>query len=188
MRLLSTLLLVAGVAAGDVTRLRELADARQLFQLREALQEPGWNTAETLFYRSMVDSRFGEERKGIDGLTRFVAREPSPAQRRRAFEELAAAFAREGRYGEAARTVAEALRLTPTDEQADNANKRALYAALADIPRQRVTFGRDVPVRAVVNQLGSWDVPVDVNGHRGLWIFDSGANWSTRRARQAISD
>jgi hypothetical protein len=48
-----------------------------------------------------------------------------------------------------------------------------------------VTFGDGVPVRATVNQLGSWDVPVDVNGRRGQWIFDTGANWSTLSASEA---
>ena len=30
-----------------------------------------------------------------------------------------------------------------------------------------------------------WDVPVDVNGRRGQWIFDTGANWSTLSAGEA---
>jgi hypothetical protein len=184
-RLLIGLLLFASLAAGDVARLNELADTRQLFMLREALQQPGWNKAETLFYRGMVESRFGQERKGIDDLTRFLASHPLPDWRRKAYEELAAALVREGRYGEAARNVIEALRLTPPSERTDNANKQSLYAALADTPPQGVAFGGDVPVRATFNELGSWNVPVDVNGRRGQWIFDTGANWSTLSAGEA---
>jgi hypothetical protein len=48
-----------------------------------------------------------------------------------------------------------------------------------------VTFGADVPVRATFNALGSWDVPVDVNGGRSQLIFDTGANWSTLSAGEA---
>jgi hypothetical protein len=178
-------LLFAALAAGDVARLHELADTRQFFLLREALQQPGWNNAETLLYRGMVGSRFGKEPKGINDLTRFLASHPSPDRRRTAHEELAAALVREGRYREAGRNVTEALRLTPPDERTDNANKQNLYAALADIPPQSVTFGEDVPARATFNELGSWDVPVDVNGRQGQWIFDTGANWSTLSAREA---
>jgi len=184
-RLLIGLLLFAALAAGDVARLHELADTRQFFLLREALQQPGWNTADTLFYRGMVESRFGQEPKGIADLTRFLASRPPPDRRRMAYEELAAALVREGRYGEAGRNVTEALRLTLPDERTDNANKQKLYAALADIPPQSVAFGEDVPVRATFNDLGSWNVPVDVNGRAGQWIFDTGANWSTLSASEA---
>ena len=179
------LLLFAGHGADDVARLQELADTRQLFELREALQQPGWNKAETLFYRGMVESRFGQEPEGIDDLTRFLAGHPSPDRRRRAYEELAAALVRQSRFGEAARHISEALRLTPPSERTDNANKQNLYAALADIPPQSVAFGEDVPVRATLNELGSWNVPVDLNGRQGQWIFDTGANWSTLSAGEA---
>ena len=185
MRLLIGLLLFVALEAGDVARLHELADTRQLFLLREALQQPGWNKAETLFHRGMVESRFGQEPEGIGDLTRFLASHPSPDRQRKAYEELAAALARQGRFGEAARNVTEAIRLTPPSERTDNANKQNLYAALADIPAQSVAFGGDVPVRATFNELGSWNVPVDVNGRRGQWIFDTGANWSTLSAGEA---
>src|SRR5215470_10518541 len=126
----SPVLLLATLAAGDVARLHELADSRQLFLLREALQQPGWNNAETLFYRGMVESRFGQEPKGIDELTRFLASHPSPAAQRDAYLELAGALKRQGRYGDAARDLTEALRLTSAREQSDIANSRDLYAAL----------------------------------------------------------
>jgi tetratricopeptide (TPR) repeat protein len=109
-RLLIGLLLFAALAAGDVARLHELADTRQLFLLRESLQQPGWNKAETRFYRGIVESRFGQEPKGIDDLARFLASDPPPDSRRKAYEELAAALTRMGRYGEATRNLTEALR------------------------------------------------------------------------------
>jgi hypothetical protein len=179
------LLLFAALAAADVARLHELADTRRFFLLREALQRPGWNEADTLFYRGMVESRFGREPKAIDHLTRFLAGDPSLDRQRQAYEELATALARQGRYGEATRNLTAAFRLTPPSERTDNANKQNLYAALADTPPQSVTFGSEVPVRATFNELGSWNVPVDVNGRRGQWIFDTGANWSTLSASEA---
>jgi hypothetical protein len=182
-RLLIGLLLLS--AAGDIARLHELADTQQLFLLREALQQPGWNKAETLFYRGMVESRFGQEPKAIGDLTLFLASRPSTDAQRDAYDELTGALIREGRYGEAARNLTEVLHLTPPNEQTGRANSRDLYAALADNPPQSVTFGQDVPVRATFNQLGSWEVPVEVNGRRGQWIFDTGGNLSILSSGEA---
>jgi hypothetical protein len=184
-RLPSGLLLFAALAACGAAGLRELAETRQLFLLREALQQHEWNETETLFYRGMVASRFGQEAEGIDDLTRFLASQPSPGRRHEAYEELAAALARQGRFREAARNLTEALSLTPPDERDNNANKQSLYAALADTPPQSVAFGPDVPVHATFNALGSWDVPVAANGRQAQWIFDTGANWSTLSAGEA---
>jgi hypothetical protein len=184
-RLLIGLLLVASLAAADVSPLRELADTRQFFRLREALPQAPRNDADTLLYRGLVESRFGQESKGIADLTQFLATHPSSDRRRHAYEELAAALVREGRYSEALRHISEALRLTPAAEQADNTNKQALYSALAAVPPQTVTFGKEAPVRATFNPLGSRDVPVEVNGRQGQWIFDTGANWSTLSAGEA---
>ena len=97
-RVLIGLLLFAALAAGDIARLHELAETRRLFLLRETLEQPGWNEADTLFYRGMVESRFGHEPKAIDDLTRFLASHPSPDRQRNAYEELAVALVREGRY------------------------------------------------------------------------------------------
>ena len=185
MRLLIGLLLFTALAAGEVGRLHELADTRQLFLLREALQQPGWNKAET---RSTGE--WSRAASGRNGRGSTISLDSSRAIRHpignvEAYEELAAALARQGRYGEAARNMTEAFRLTPPSERTDNANKQDLYAALADIPPQSVAFGEDVPVRATFNELGSWNVPVDVNGRRGQWIFDTGANWSTLSAGEA---
>ena len=39
--------------------------------------------------------------------------------------------------------------------------------------------------RASRNPLGSWDVPLEVNGRQGEWIFDTGANLSTLTESEA---
>jgi len=184
-RLVIALLLFVELAGGDVARLHELADMRQLFLLREALQQPGWNKADTLFYRGMVESRFGQEPNGIDDLTRFLASHPSTDAQRDAYTELVGAFRRMDRYDEAARNLTELLRFTPPGEQITRTNSRDLFAGLADVPPQSVTFGRDLPVRATFNPVGSWDVPIEVNGRQGQWIFDTGANFSTLSAGEA---
>jgi tetratricopeptide (TPR) repeat protein len=165
----------------NVTQLRQLQEQSRYFQLREALQQTGRRDSETLFYRALVESRFGQDSAAVLDLLKFLAARSDPVLQRKAYEELASALARLGRYGESARALSEALRLTPLDdfEHADNENARALYESLAGVAPQTIEFGKEIPAQANLNALGSWDVPLEVNGHKGKWIFDTGANLST---------
>lgn len=164
-----------------VTNLRQLQEKSRFFELREALQQTGWNDSDTLFYRALVESRFGQETAAVSDLQKFLTVPSDPVLQRKAYEELASALARLGRYGDSARALAESLRLTPLDDvdRAGGENTQALYKLLADIAPQTVEFGEGVPIQANLNPLGSWNVPVEVNGHKGEWIFDTGANLST---------
>jgi predicted aspartyl protease len=171
----------SSLAAGDIGQLHQLADGNRLFELRRALQQPGWNSAETLFYRAVIASRFGHEAAGIELLQEVLLTNPSPAISRKTHEEIASAFERIGRYRQAAQEWDEALRLTPKDdpERAGNDNTQILMASLSDFAPETVEFGEDVPIKAAHDRLGSWDVPVQVNRVNGQWIFDTGANVST---------
>ena len=176
------------LAAGDLGELRELLEDGRMFELREALQRSGWNDSETLVYRAITESRFGQEKAGVEDLHRFVATGADPKMRRMAYEELASALVRLGRYGEAARAWGEALGLGGgrNEDRGDTENARALYASLGDVAPQRIEFGAgEVPTEARHNLLGSWNVPVEVNGRRGEWIFDTGANLSTLSESEA---
>ncbi|HWD98495.1 MAG TPA: aspartyl protease family protein [Bryobacteraceae bacterium] len=181
MRFLIPLLCAVSLSAADVSRLRELERTNRIFELRRALQQPGWSQADTLFYRAVVSARLGDEKAGIEDLRRFLAASPESALAREAWEELASAYARIGHYREAADAWTQALSLTSRNEpeRAENENTQALYAALADVAPQTVEFAGDPTVLAFSNHLGSWNVPVEINGHRADWIFDTGANLST---------
>ena len=176
------LLWCSSLVAGDIGQLQQLADDKRFFELRRDLQQPGWTAAgETLFYRALVASRFGHEAEGVELLQKVVATNPNPAIARKTHEEMASAFARLGRYKEAAQAWGEALLLTPgTDpERAGNENTRVLMTALSEVAPETAELGEDVPLQATPNRLGSWDAPVQVNGVNGQWIFDTGADIST---------
>ena len=187
MRCLFALACCLSLSAGDVNQLRHLQEKNLIFQLREALQQPGWNDSETRFYRAVVEGRFGQETAAIEDFRKFLASRPKHDLERRAFEELASALTRMGHYGEAASAWAEALRLTPPGDhdRADTENTRALYESLGDVPPQTIQFDPEVQIEAKRSALGSWDVPVEVNGRRGEWIFDTGANQSTLSESEA---
>ncbi len=175
------------LVAGDLGLLQRLTDNNRYFELRRALQQPGWNGGETRFYQALVASRFGQEASGIALLEQVLQSHPSPAIVRKAHEEIASALERIGRYKEAAEELTQALLLIPQQdpEQAENANNQLLMAALSDVAAETVEFGADVPIRATRTRLGSWDVPVQVNGARGQWIFDTGAGMSTLTESEA---
>ncbi len=175
------------LATADVTQLSQFQVKSQFFRLREALQRSGWNDSRNLFYRALVESRFGQETAAIADLRKFLSGPGDPVQQRAAYEELASALMRVGRYGDSAHALTQALRLTPPGDadRAATQNSHAVYESFVDVPPQTVEFGNDVSTQASLDPLGSWDVPVQVNGRQGEWIFDTGANLSTLSESEA---
>jgi predicted aspartyl protease len=187
MKMVLALLLCSSLVAGDLAQLQQLANDKRFFELRRDLQQPGWTASETLFYRALVASRFGHETEGIELLQKVVATNPNPAMARKTHEEMASAFARLGRYKEAAQAWGEALLLTPGNdlEREGNENTRVLMTALSDVAPESAELRGDVAIKATRNRLGSWDAPVQVNGVNGQWIFDTGADISTLTETEA---
>jgi predicted aspartyl protease len=174
MRKLLALLCCASAAAG--ADLSKLDESNRIFELRRVLTK-----TDSLFYLGKVSARFGQEELAIQQLRDFLATRPNSKMQRKAHEELATAFERLGRYGDAADQWAEALRLTPLLEprRTDTENTRSLNEALRDVPPQTIEFDGAAPAQAQHNPLGTWNVPVIVDGTAGDWIFDTGANIST---------
>jgi hypothetical protein len=187
MRRFLGLILCLLLTAANVQQLSQLQEKSQFFQLREALQRSGWNDSGNLFYRALVESHFGQETAAIADLQKFLAGPGDPVQQREAYEELASVLVRVGRYGDSAHALAQALRLTPPGDfdRAATENSYALYGSLADVAPQTVEFGEHVSTQASLNPLGTWDVPAQVNGRQGEWIFDTGANLSTLSESEA---
>jgi predicted aspartyl protease len=181
LRCLLGLICSLSLATAAPLQLRQLQEKSRFFELREAIQGAGWNDPKNLFYRALVESRFGQESAAVVDLQKFLVTSADPVLQRKAYEEMASALVRLGRYGDAARALSEVLRLAPPNDvdRGDTDNSRALYESMAHISAQTVEFGEETATRAEFNPLGSWNVPVEVNGHQGKWIFDTGANWST---------
>lgn len=180
MRRALLLLWCSSLFAADPEQLAQLNRNRRFFELRRALDQTGSDGQATLFYRGVIACRFGHEKEGIDLLRRILAGNPSGPMARQAYEELAGAYERLTRYKDAAQAWAEWLRLTPKDdpERESNANTQSLMESLSDVAPESLLFGVNVPIRATRNHIGTWNVPVQVNGVKGNWIFDSGANQS----------
>jgi predicted aspartyl protease len=186
-RKLVALLWCSSLAAADLAQLQQLTDNNRLFDLRRELQQPGSDGADTLFYRGIAASRFGHEKDGVVLLRTLIATKPDLKMLRRAHEEMADAYQRLGLYKEAAEALTEALQLTPPGdpEREGSENTQALMVSLSEAPPETIEFGIDVPIKATRNKIGSWNVPVQVNGFTGQWIFDSGAGLSTLSESEA---
>jgi predicted aspartyl protease len=167
-----------------------------MFDLRRALGQSAVTDDQLLFYRAALEARFGREAPAIDKLQRFQQAHSGSQFEQKAYEELAGALERLGRYGEAAQAWSQALRRTPAKDpdRADEVNTQRLNEALHDVPAQTVRLDEAGTVQARQNGLGSWNVPVEVNGQAAEWIFDTGANLSTiteseaRRMKLAVRD
>jgi predicted aspartyl protease len=183
-------------AGADLAQVRNLYEADRIFDLRRTLEESTASKDETAFYRAVLAARFGHERSGIDQLRQFLQAHPHSPLEKKANEELAGAFERIGEYREAAQAWSQALQqMTKRDPARDgDANSEQLNEALRDVPAQTVHSVGPGTVQARRNDLGSWNVPVEVNGKEGEWIFDTGANMSTiteseaRRMNLSIRD
>src|SRR5579884_2635265 len=162
-RHISLLLVCAALPAGDLDQLLQLARDKRFFELRRALEEPGWSASQTLLYRGIVAARFGREEEGIGLLRQFLATHPAPELARQAQQEISSAFVRLGRYREA---IGSSPDVDP------------LITSFRDFKPETVEFAASPPVKATRNRLGTWNVPVQVNGVQSQWIFDTGANFS----------
>ena len=162
-RKLGLVLVCSTLVAADLEPLRQLTQDKRFFVLRRELQNSGASSSATLFYRGVVASRFGREEEGVGLLREFLATNPAPELARQAQQEIAAACVRMGRYGEAMRSSPDA---------------DPLIASLRDVPPESVENVPGRSIQATRNRLGSWDVPVQVNGVDTQLIFDTGANFS----------
>lgn len=85
MRCLLGLICGLSLTAADVTQLRQFQEKNRIFQLREPLQQPGWNDSATLFYRALVERRCGHETAALEDLRRLLAAHANADTERKAY-------------------------------------------------------------------------------------------------------
>jgi hypothetical protein len=76
------------LTADDLPQLQQLEEKHRMFELRDLLDAPGENAAETLVYRAITNSRFGREREAVRQFRAFFATNPAPEMERKARYEL----------------------------------------------------------------------------------------------------
>lgn len=118
--------------------------------------------------------------EAITALKSYLAKGERPgAERSRALSALSGVLLRDGRYREAAQTMAQLLETAETDEERQATTQSlAVAQALADTPAQtRVAFTAGaVDIERDAARLAR--IPVEINGSARRFVLDTGANFS----------
>lgn len=162
--------------------LKLLYNPRRWFELRDSVAK----SAGPAFYKGAVACAFDDLRQCEKELAPVIQ---SSAQSSSQFGSqlddaieahrlLAAAYMRHGMYREAFAQITALLALRPGD--ADARDDLQLLAALRGVPDQEVTGERSATV-----QLQDAGLPISINGARGAYWFDTGADASVMTASDA---
>jgi predicted aspartyl protease len=132
------------------------------------------------YFNGMLAARSGRFGDAIAQLNRAIPdlRKSAPKRAAMALEAIATAYRADNQYGDAARAYAEL-----SDRFADQldrfpADDAALARMLIGTPPQSISWNGPVKLKTSENPIGSRVAELVVNGVRGLWLLDTGANQS----------
>lgn len=174
-------------AALSQSQLKGLYDGKQYFELRDALQNiTGDHSTDLLFYRGVVSNKFNQTEASISYLRSYLKRvegSKNAALIRDSYEILADNYLKICQYRKAAEAYTTILTrfregLDPK-RVADHENAVRLWGALRKLPRQTATFKGDSKIQSFKDQLELTNFPVEVNGQKVSFVFDTGANISS---------
>ena len=163
------LLLSHGCFASDCDdhSLEALYDSRQLFELREAVN----NGTAPMLYQGIVACAFNDLQQCEKKLKGVIKSAPRSRDARQARTTLAAVYFRSGRYRESLAQAEAMLAVNPDDPVKDS---QPVVAALARLPDQSVT--RRKPSKVPLHGWGEdLAIPVTVNGRPATYAFDTGS-------------
>jgi hypothetical protein len=168
--------------------LAQLEDRGRYFELRDAVAKIRGDDTDTLYFRGITRSRFGDPGGAEKDLLAFVQRNPQAKARAvKALNALAHMEGRRGRYREAVRHIDRALQDFAEGfeaEEKDSAqNVRNLWKSIEDLPPQTVSVAKasSIPMRRTIG----FRVPATFGEKEIEMIFDTGANFSCLSATMA---
>jgi Aspartyl protease len=183
-KVLATVALAAGFWADLASQARDGRELQQLyadhnwFELRAAIRGP----AISPLYAGAVASAFNKTADAEKLLKRAVREATAADVATDAREALINLYFRVGRTADAVRVVDEALAAAPS--RSDFRNIQMLFGAFRGRRNQTARLGRGKPFSCTVTARGVY-LPVDVNGHRVEWLFDSAFSTSALTESEA---
>lgn len=181
----AALLFAVALQTPDLAALEERG---RYFELRDAVAKRRGDDADTLYYRGLTRSRFGDSGGAEKDLLAFVQRNPQDKKRAvKALNELAHMEGRRGRYREAVRYIDRALKDFAegfdAEEKDPAQNVRTLWRSVEDLPPQAVSIPKacSIPMRRTIG----FRVPSTFGEKEIEMIFDTGANFSCLSATMA---
>ena len=170
--------------ASSQTKLKELYERKQFFELRDALKDIVSNDGDEIFYRAVVSNKFHRPTESINFIQKFL--EAATEQNtlvRDSYEVLADNYIKTYQYQKAAKAYKTILaRFGPTltiKKKRDIQNSAQLWSALSSVPAQSITRHGSSTIQTKHNDLGLTEWPVEINSQMHSFIFDTGANLST---------
>src|SRR4051794_14034937 len=132
------------------------------------------------YFRGMLAARSGRFGDAIAQISRALPhlRKSAPKRAAMALEAIATAYRANNQYGDAARAYAELSDHFGNQLDHFPADDAALAGILKGTPPQTISWQGPVTLKTSKNPIGSRVAELVVNGVRGLWILDTGANQS----------
>ncbi|MGI8468571.1 MAG: aspartyl protease family protein [Pyrinomonadaceae bacterium] len=180
-------LLCFSLNASAQANLETLYRSHQFFELRDETKKITDDTSPNIiFYRGVVANKFNHPLDSIALLQEFL----KTAKRRADAKTIADAYGilsddyiKTYQYAKAA----DALKILSSnfkevlepDEIKDHDNDYKLYSAIRNVPPQTVSFDGDTQIQGIRDKAKLLNLPVEANGQRMDFVFDTGANLST---------
>ena len=132
------------------------------------------------YFSGMLAARSGQFGDAVAQLNRTLQhlRESAPKRAAMALEAIATAYRADNRYGDAARAYAELSKHFADQLDDSPADDAALARILSGTPPQTISWHGPVKLKTSINPIGSRVAELVVNGVRGPWLLDTGANQS----------
>ena len=136
--------------------------------------------AERDYFNGMLAARSGRFGAAIAQLNQALPhlRESAPKRAAMALEAIATAYRADNRYGDAAHAYAELSNRFADQLDRFPSDDAALARILSGTPPQSISWNGPVKLKTSKNPIGSRVAELVVNGVRGLWLLDTGANQS----------
>jgi predicted aspartyl protease len=132
------------------------------------------------YFSGMLAARFGRFGDAIAQIDRALPhlRESAPKRAAMALEAIATAYRAGNQYGDAARAYTELSDRFASQLDHFPADDAALARILNGTPPQTISWHGPVKLKTSKNPIGSRVAELVVNGVRGPWLLDTGANQS----------
>lgn len=132
------------------------------------------------YFGGMLAARTGRFSDAIVQINRALPhlRKSTPKRAAIALEAIATAYRATDQYGDAARNYADLSEHFANQLEQFPANDAALAHILNGTPPQTISWHGPVRLKTSKNPIGSLVVELVVNGVRGPWLLDTGANQS----------
>lgn len=166
--------LAGHLASGPtLAELEALYREKQYFDLRDQLKAVSITGLEVDFYRAVADEKFNHPARSNETFAAYLRL--GGTRKQEALRAIAWNSVRLGDYKKAASTYARILAEPALKDRADILNVAGLWGALRGVPRQEVKIVADTALELSKNM----NLPIESNGQKLSFIFDTGANIST---------